>query len=119
MTEAQELEQSALNQMEQKNYAEALVLWEKRLQLGGMGLAPFPLYALCLAEVGRHDEARELCERTAKAISGLEENERRDQLQLLLSRVVVQIGATPRAAQEALPSPEVDELFGGGSKKGG
>src|SRR5262245_45566879 len=112
-----QLEEAALERMEQRDFSEALLLWETRLRSGETGLAPFPLYALCLAEVGRHDEARQLCERTGKAIAGLEPGERREQLELLLRRVMVQLPGGSARPEKPLPSPEADDLFGGAPKE--
>jgi hypothetical protein len=102
------LEEAALELMNRRQFAEALAVWETRLRAGGTGLAPFPLYAQCLAAVGRIQEARDLCGRTAKAIAELGPGERRDELRALLLRVARCIDGEP-----AVPSPDLQTLFGG------
>jgi hypothetical protein len=56
-----------------------------------------------------------LCERTAEAIASLQDNERKEQLQQLLGRVVVQLSQAETAAP--LPSPSADDLFGGSKEE--
>ncbi len=110
-----ELELAAMKCMDEGSYSDALVLWETRLRSGESGLAPFPLYALCLGEVGRVKEALALCERTRDAIATLEPGERRDQLQQLLNQVIGQLPGSASRQAAPLPSPEPDSLFGGDS----
>jgi hypothetical protein len=105
------LETAALDAMEKKHFQEALLLWEIRLRSGESGLAPFPLYALCLAETGRITEAEELCRKTAEAIAGLDASERQDQLNQLLFRVAQRVVELPL---RPLRSADPEELFNAG-----
>jgi hypothetical protein len=81
------LEKQALDLMDAQRWPEAMRLWEVHIASDDSGLSPFAPYAMCLAQLGRRDDSRKICDALQTAIDQLPEDERHRQLQLLLNVV--------------------------------
>lgn len=84
---ASELEAQAVQAMDEERWEDALKAWEQRFSEPEPALPALLLYALCLAQVGRLEDANGLYDEAGKAITQLPIGGRRAQLQQLFDTV--------------------------------